>query len=249
MGKIYRKLTVILFLCLLIYIKIQNETRQHFVEDQKRFYQRFSLNFPPKTSQSLEQWRHASTSCPLELLDDVASRWKPMVKLNPNRFLLPILKNGPNNQLSGLRDSIYISIRLNRTIVLPRFFKHRTDDAKEGTVYPRHRIDLQRLQKLIHYVTMDEFRNKSGGTIDAIFRVRPVSKPRYLYYERLTGINITDERSHLMKSVQLYPREELMADKRTLSIGSSRNELLDYYGSEKKYALFAQPFGNLKFSR
>jgi len=49
------------------------------------------------------------------------------IKLDPKRFLLPILKNGPNNQLSELRDSIYIAIRLNRTLVLPQFFKHRTD--------------------------------------------------------------------------------------------------------------------------
>lgn len=49
---------------------------------------------------------------------------EPTIKLNQDSFLLPVLVNGPNNQLLGFRKSIYVAILLNRTVVLPRFFKH-----------------------------------------------------------------------------------------------------------------------------
>lgn len=52
---------------------------------------------------------------------------EPKINLNKKKFLFPLLSNGPNNQLMGLRESIYIAIRLNRTLVLPFFRKHRTD--------------------------------------------------------------------------------------------------------------------------
>uniref|UniRef100_H2YSY8 Peptide-O-fucosyltransferase n=1 Tax=Ciona savignyi TaxID=51511 RepID=H2YSY8_CIOSA len=68
----------------------------------------------------------------------------------------------------------------------------------------------------------------------------------YRKYEKQTGITFTAEDS-LLKSVKAYPREELMTD-RPLTFGPSIDELLEYYGSEKKFALFAQPFANLKVS-
>ena len=52
---------------------------------------------------------------------------KPRINLRRNKYLFPILSNGPNNQLMGLRESIYIAIMLNRTLVMPFFRKHRTD--------------------------------------------------------------------------------------------------------------------------
>jgi len=39
---------------------------------------------------------------------------KPLLRLDPTRFLYPGLVGGPNNQLCGLMDSIYLAIRLNR---------------------------------------------------------------------------------------------------------------------------------------
>ena len=49
------------------------------------------------------------------------------INLRRSKYLLPILFGGPNNQLVGFRESIYIAIQLNRTLVLPMFRKHRTD--------------------------------------------------------------------------------------------------------------------------
>jgi len=39
---------------------------------------------------------------------------KPLLQLDPTRFLYPGLVGGPNNQLCGLLDSVYLAIRLNR---------------------------------------------------------------------------------------------------------------------------------------
>ena len=50
------------------------------------------------------------------------------INLRRSKYLLPILFGGPNNQLIGLRESVYIAIQLNRTLVLPLFRKHRTDN-------------------------------------------------------------------------------------------------------------------------
>lgn len=51
----------------------------------------------------------------------------PAIRLHPDKFLYPVVFRGPNNQLLGLWESIYVAIRLNRTLVIPRFEKHFTD--------------------------------------------------------------------------------------------------------------------------
>lgn len=51
----------------------------------------------------------------------------PMYLMDPNRYLLPVLEGGPNNQVFCLRETIFIAIKLNRTLVIPRFIKHFTD--------------------------------------------------------------------------------------------------------------------------
>lgn len=52
---------------------------------------------------------------------------RPDVTLSGRKFLLPLLHFGPNNQLMGLRESVFVAMYLNRTIVIPMFLKHRTD--------------------------------------------------------------------------------------------------------------------------
>lgn len=51
----------------------------------------------------------------------------PEIKLNSRGYLLPYLVWGPNNQLVGAIESVFVAIKLNRTFVLPRFMKHHTD--------------------------------------------------------------------------------------------------------------------------
>jgi len=54
---------------------------------------------------------------------------KPKIQTDPNKFLVPVLFFGPNNQIHGLREAIILSIKLNRTLALPPFYKHHTNVA------------------------------------------------------------------------------------------------------------------------
>lgn len=51
----------------------------------------------------------------------------PDIKLSRSAFLLPDLRWGPNNQLIGLMETIFVTIKLNRTLIVPYFTKHTTD--------------------------------------------------------------------------------------------------------------------------
>ena len=58
--------------------------------------------------------------------------WRPLfnnsnILLDPDKFLIPDLTFGPNNQSVGFMESAFVAIRLNRTLVLPSFHKHITD--------------------------------------------------------------------------------------------------------------------------
>lgn len=59
---------------------------------------------------------------PLKLVNE-----SPTFKMDRNKFIIPILDGGPNNQLFELRETIFLAIKLKRTLVIPRFFKHFTD--------------------------------------------------------------------------------------------------------------------------
>lgn len=78
------------------------------------------LKLSPKELQTKTSSRDLSAN-PVPLVRN------PLLKLKKDKFMMPILMRGPNNQLIGLRESIYVAIRLNRTLVIPRFIKHRTD--------------------------------------------------------------------------------------------------------------------------
>ena len=54
---------------------------------------------------------------------------QPITPLNPSKFLMPVLPYGPNNQLRGFRETIILAIKLNRTVVMPPFYKHRSDPS------------------------------------------------------------------------------------------------------------------------
>lgn len=51
----------------------------------------------------------------------------PTYSMDPNRYLLPVLEGGPNNQVFCIRETIFIATKLNRTLVIPKFYKHFTD--------------------------------------------------------------------------------------------------------------------------
>ena len=59
---------------------------------------------------------------------------QPKYNLNREKFLSAFVARGPNNQIYSLRETIYLAIALNRTLILPPFFKHdRGDPTSNGS--------------------------------------------------------------------------------------------------------------------
>ena len=48
---------------------------------------------------------------------------EPIVSLRPDYFLYPILAGGPLRQMRGLRESVLLAVKLNRTLILERDFQ------------------------------------------------------------------------------------------------------------------------------
>ena len=78
----------------------------------------------------------------------------PLYKTSTTRYIMPVLIWGPMNQVEGLRETIALAIRLNRTIVIPPMYRHFTDpNGPNGIVDPEIRIDIPSVRKLISTVS------------------------------------------------------------------------------------------------
>ena len=89
-----------------------------------------------------------------------------------DKYLFSVSPFGPNNQLRGLRDSIMLAIYLNRTYVLPSFFKHSTDasyneDELHNMQNANEKIDVYQLSQFVNIITMEEL-SKKGTCLDGM---------------------------------------------------------------------------------
>merc|ERR1712110_952940 len=66
----------------------------------------------------------AKASCPDVPQPDWTKEITPKYPQPADRFLLPILSWGPNNQITGLAESMMLARHLNRTLVVPPFYRH-----------------------------------------------------------------------------------------------------------------------------
>ena len=100
-----------------------------------------------------------------------------MSKLDPEHFLIPILEWGPNNQLRGFMESMYIAIQLNRTLIIPPFFKHRTDTTvlsheEQYALHPTKRIDPYLVSKYMSAAEDYDMKRLCNGKVNAVFKAR-----------------------------------------------------------------------------
>jgi len=85
---------------------------------------------------------------------DWTKKVEPIYATSAERFIMPVLIWGPMNQVEGLRETIALAIRLNRTIVIPPMYRHFTDpNGPNGIVDPEIRIDIPSVRKLISTVS------------------------------------------------------------------------------------------------
>ena len=84
--------------------------------------------------------QEANPRCPFEPLvleQDVRSilysnRAVPKYETRKNKYLFPHLMQGMNGQIRGLREAVYLAIKLDRTLVLPPYYNDVWDDDAEG---------------------------------------------------------------------------------------------------------------------
>ncbi|CAG5109954.1 Oidioi.mRNA.OKI2018_I69.chr2.g4420.t1.cds [Oikopleura dioica] len=73
----------------------------------------------------------------------------------PDKFLTSVLMNGPNNQLLGLRETMFIAIKLKRSYIMPKFFKHDRADPTAVHEYleevePNERVSILKMRRLMN---------------------------------------------------------------------------------------------------
>ena len=112
--------------------------------------------------------------------DDVGLRIEPKYKMDPTKFLAVAGSRGPNNQIVSLRDTIFFAIALNRTLILPPFFKHDRGDPTSNhsnteIVEFHQRVDLKRIKELISVVEPESALDKCGNDgFDILYRLQQI---------------------------------------------------------------------------
>ncbi|XP_076817899.1 uncharacterized protein LOC143463324 isoform X1 [Clavelina lepadiformis] len=163
-------------------LNIENITPE---DDQERAYQ-------GKVSNENELTQTNSVNCTLwePYRDDLIATLPSRIQLNPSRFLYPGFYGGPNNQIMGLLQSIYVAIRLNRTLVVPRFSTHQYTFGKVEIVPAFQRINIGRLCSFVSCISIEQFRKTCRGKMDVIFKAKEVTIQNVEKYERDTEMNI-----------------------------------------------------------
>ena len=95
--------------------------------------------------------------------------------LRSDHFLIPVLPYGPNNQLRGFRETIILAIKLNRTVVMPPFYKHRSDPSPGEISFPWRKVDENMLRKFITVASAEMMASACGGKFDVALTAREES--------------------------------------------------------------------------
>ena len=96
----------------------------------------------------------------------------PKINLRNDHFLTAAFMYGPNNQLRGFRETVMLSIILNRTLIIPPFFKHNRNDklaVQEPIAKPSLRVDISALRSLIPVVDGHDVAHHCDFAFDAVF--------------------------------------------------------------------------------
>ena len=80
--------------------------------------------------------------------------------------------------------SIILALQLNRTLCIPAFFKHKSDDSasvlkdfgvvdqSEALIDAKYRIDLDKLKHLMTICDLEKIQSNCDGRIHAVFNAR-----------------------------------------------------------------------------
>ena len=186
---------------------------------------------------------HESQNCPFELNSNYAdsnelNTIKPILdSIRRDHYLLNLSPFGPNNQLRGFRDTLILAIYLNRTIVLPPFFKHRTDPSVnlKGYSYQdsQQKLDAHEIAKLLPVITLDEFSRVCEQGVDEVFLARESSIKSEIKkietFESILKMRIINRRSFMPR----YSNESGVLGHVTYNKASFRNDKNHGYSHNK----------------
>ena len=154
--------------------KEQTEVNTYNIEDHEAF-------------KSLEPL----AECPM-----IEPKWNekvtPQYTTDPDKYLTGTYIWGPNNQSRGLREIVFMALKMNRTLSLPPFFKHwGTDTTIEKKSTPTGaytRLDVDFLRTLLRIVEPEEMAKKCKHKIDAFWAARR----DYCHGDKVNRIHVSE---------------------------------------------------------
>ena len=130
----------------------------------------------------------ANTECPADI-HLVPNERIPLTK--NTKFLLPIVKWGPNNQILGFYEAMHLSNYLGTKLVLPPFYFHESDFKRNKelqTVIGEIRVNAEGIDNLVN---MNDYVEHCGDQPEAVLLATDVlsgSLPgRILKFQEVTG--------------------------------------------------------------
>nr|XP_039262015.1 uncharacterized protein LOC120338145 [Styela clava] len=168
----------------------------------------------------------------------------PTLYLRPDKFLYPVGRWGPNNQLFGFFEAIFVAVVLNRTFVLPRFLKHHLDKQSHSTEFtsPSHYVDVEYYCKFISCITLESFQKACGFEIDAIMNTKYMKTYHFDDIKRHLGMRFPSGLSDM--SELLLPPNGTSEEKKELTFTPS--ELQMYFKTQAKCVVYPYPILDLR---
>ncbi|CBY08169.1 unnamed protein product [Oikopleura dioica] len=181
-----------------------------------------------------ESWAYQSRS----LCDEDPINYETQA-LNKN-ILIPMLVWGPNNQLQGFRESVYIAKALNRSIAAPLFFPNWNNKGLPRTLEAPMRLNLKSLTEIMSVINPAEVSNLCDGSVTAIFKTRN-----------------NGDGSHFQATLDYYGvkidehAEEFWFDRNKYQNGKfidaiDKHALRQYYSTDKKCAILSFPWSSIQ---
>lgn len=191
----------------------------------------------------------------------------PLYETSPNRYIMPVLIWGPMNQVEGLRETIALAIRLNRTVVIPPMYRHFTDpNGPNGIVDPEIRIDIPSVRKLISTVSYkslpanlspdniliarslgleDEHLGTAGGAISGS------RASRLRRFETATGFEIANWKSDHDINPEKYFNYPIIPSNSTLEseirFEFETTDWNNIFGTDSKFSVLLFPYLTARF--
>merc|ERR1719454_3581 len=141
--------------------------------------------------------------CPFDMEENWLEKARNIEPAHPVRethYLLNVSPFGPNNQYRGFRDAVMLALYLNRTIVLPPFFKHGTDPSYskfqdfKNCENSTTKTDPFTFASFTNFITFDEFVERCAPRVDWVAYARtPITGGGYrqlINYEKLSGMKL-----------------------------------------------------------